>query len=281
MLEQKDVKWLMQELAATAEMLDKAITPPVVMMMAKDLECYPKEVLAAALARVRSEHTGRLTPKSIIERIDAVTGRPGANEAWATALTALDERNTVVWTGEMMQAWEAARPVARAGDLIGARMTFIGAYERLCRAARDQRRMPEITVSEGWDTALRAGAVEKAVSLGYVPADSALALAYVPAQAPVIDVLALANGVYEASPSAQSAPPAVREKFRELKASLLASNRRDAEEKARKRVAAAADLAARKAAAHQMATSHPEYVIDPAAMLLRAEWAAAGKGVAA
>lgn len=123
MLNEQDVIWLMGQIAATAELLDKAISPVVVEMMAGDLEHYPRAVLAAALSRVRTEHTGRLTPKVIIEAIDAAMGRPGSNEAWATALSALDERNTVVWTGEMARAWEVARlaidgPKAKALDRI-------------------------------------------------------------------------------------------------------------------------------------------------------------------
>ena len=79
MLEQQKMKWLMQELAATAEMLDKPISPPVVMMLATDLEDYPREVLAVALKRVRTEGAGKLTSKAIIEAIDrsALAGLPG------------------------------------------------------------------------------------------------------------------------------------------------------------------------------------------------------------
>ena len=55
---------------------------------------------------------------------------------------------------------------------------------------------------------------------------------------------------------------------------------RHAEAMAQRAAEAAADLAARKAAANEAATSHPDY-IDPAAALLRAEWAAVAQKVQA
>ena len=297
MLEQQKMKWLMQELAATAEMLDKPISPPVVMMLATDLEDYPRAVLAIALKRVRTEGAGKLTSKVIIEAIDAAMGRPGANEAWATALSANDERNTVVWTEEMAQAWEVARPVVQGGDEIGGRMAFKDAYERLVRAARDERRTPVVTVSVGWDAELRAAAVEKAVKIGYMPGDQAVRLGYMPLALALdqgyvspmqakklagldIEVLCLppqsgmgaVEAVMQTGGLPGDAPPEIRARLLELRDELATSKARRAKEAAERAAQAAADLAERKARANDAATSHPEYV-DPAAALRRAEWA--------
>ena len=294
MLEQQKMKWLMQELAATAEMLDKPISPPVVMMLATDLEDYPREVLAVALKRVRSEGAGRLTSKAIIEAIDAAVGRPGANEAWATALSANDERNTVVWTEEMAQAWEVARPVVQGGDEIGGRMAFKDAYERLVRAARDERRTPVVTVSVGWDAGMRAAAVEKAVKIGYMPGEQAVRLGYMPLALALeqgyvspmqakklagldIEVLCLPppsgmgaiEAVMKTGGLPGDAPPEIRARLLELRDELSTSKARRVKEIADRAAAAAADLAAKKAMTAHIAAQY----VDPAAALRRAEWA--------
>lgn len=270
MLNEQDVIWLMKQLAATAEILGQPISPVAVEMMASDLEHYPRDALAAALSRVRTEHAGRLTPKVIIEAIDAAMGRPGANEAWATALSALDERNTVVWTDEMAQAWEVARPVVQGGDEIGGRMAFKDAYERLVRAAREERRTPVVTVSVGWDAELRAAGVEKAVKLGYVPAGAEVA--YLPMPKPVIDPLLLLTGNCTIP---VDMPPTVRARLLALRDELATAKARHAEAMAKRAADAAADLVARKAQAQTMADDYTA-LIDEAAALRRAEWAAVG-----
>jgi hypothetical protein len=240
----KDMVWLVQQIVGTAELLGQQITPTAAAMLAEDLESYPREVLAKALSRVRTEHTGRLTPKAIIDRIDESMGRPAANEAWSVAMGAMDERNTVVWTNEMAQAWAVAQPIAQARDMVGARMAFISAYERLVRTAREERRLPEVSVSIGWDAGLRTKAIEQAVSLGYLPQEKATQ--YLPAPAATFNPLALLEG------KPVEAPPEIRERLDQLKQDILAANERDRIEAERRKQAAAQDLADRKANAQRM-----------------------------
>ena len=308
MLNEQDATWLIKQLAATSELLGQQMSAAAVMMLAEDLMDYERPALAAALKRVRTECTGKLTPKVIIEAVDAAMGRPGANEAWATALSAHDERNTVVWTEEMAQAWEVARPVVQGGDEIGGRMAFKDAYERLVRAARDERRTPVVTVSVGWDAEQRAAVVEKAVKIGYMPGEQAVRHGYMPLAlaleqgyvSPVearklagldIEVLCLPppsgmgaiETVMQTGGLPGDAPPEIRARLMELRDELATSKTRRAEAATERARRAAADLAERKARANDAATSHPEYV-DPAAELRAAEWAewaAAGKKVAA
>ncbi|RQO83510.1 hypothetical protein [Acidovorax sp. FJL06] len=208
MLNDNDLDWLIKQLIGTSELLGQQVSPTAAAMLADDLCCYPREVLAKAMARVRTEHTGRLTPKAILDRIDEVMGRPGANEAWAMALNALDERATVVWTSEMAEAWGVARDVAAEGDLVGARMAFISAYERLVRTARDERRLPEVTVSVGWDGELRGQAVEKAVQLGYLTKEKAAehlpSLGFTPAFNPVALLAGKVEPTVDASPDVRA-----------------------------------------------------------------------------
>lgn len=301
MLNDAEMDWLVDQLAATAELLGQQMSPAAAMMLAEDLAEYPRPALAAALKRVRTECTGKLTPKVIIEAIDAAMGRPGSNEAWATALQALDERSTVVWTEEMAQAWEVARPVVQGGDEIGGRMAFKDAYERLVRAARDERRTPVVTVSLGEDASLRAQAVEKAVKLGYMPGDQAVSHGYMPLALALdqgyvspmqakklagldIEVLCLpppsGMGAIEAVMQAGGLPgdasPAVRARLLELRDELATSKARHAKAAEKRAADAAAELSARKTATQQMADAY----VDPAVELLAAEWAAA-KGAAA
>ena len=270
MLNDQEALWLMQQLAATAELLDKAISPVAVEMMAGDPEHYPRAVLAAALSRVRTKHTGKLTTKAVIDRIDAVMGRPDANEAWATALQALDERNTVVWMQEMAQAWEVARPLVKGGDEIGGRMTFRDAYERLVRTAREERRVPVPFVSLGQESDLRAVGIEKAVKLGYLsPGEAAL---YLPApKTSVIDPLLLLAGQAEIP---AGMPPEVCARFRQLRDELATAKARRIETMARRATDAAADLIARKARAQALADDYTA-LVDEAAALRAAVRAAA------
>lgn len=244
MLNDHDLDWLIKQLIGTSELLGQQVSPTAAAMLADDLCCYPREVLARALSRVRTEHTGRLTPKAIIDRIDEAMGRPGANEAWAMALNALDERKTVVWTVEMSEAWGVARDVAAEGDLVGARMAFIGAYERLVRTAREERRLPEVSVSIGWDGEQRAVAIEKAVQLGYLSKDKAAehlpALGFTPGVQPI----ALLTGDVRA---AVDAPADVRARLAKLRNELAAAPERRRLSREQEQRAAEEDLQRRKA----------------------------------
>ncbi|MDR6216197.1 hypothetical protein [Paracidovorax wautersii] len=244
MLNDHDLDWLIKQLIGTSELLGQQVSPTAAAMLADDLSCYPRDVLSQALSRVRTEHIGRLTPKSIIDRIDEAMGRPGANEAWAMALNALDERKTVVWTVEMSEAWGVARDVAAEGDLVGARMAFIGAYERLVRTAREERRLPEVSVSIGWDGEQRAVAIEKAVQLGYLSQDKAAehlpALGFTPGFQPI----ALLTGDVQA---AIDAPPEVRARLKKLRDELAAAPERRRLSREQEQRAAEEDLQRRKA----------------------------------
>jgi hypothetical protein len=266
MLNEKELDWLVDQLAATSELLGQQLSVMAAAMLAEDLAAYSRPVLSAALKRIRTEHTGKLTLKAIIECIDAAMGRPSSNEAWAGALLALDERNTVVWTEEMAQAWSVAQPLATGGDLIGARMAFKDAYDRLVRTAREERRTPVVSVSIGWDAAGRTAPVEQAVKLGYMPPNQAHQYLSAPA-APGVVALLMHNGEISSE-----MPPQIREKLLELRDDLAAGRARRAAERAARAISEAADLAARKALAQEMADSYP----DPAAALRKAEWAAAG-----
>lgn len=105
-------------------------------------------------------------PNGIVARCKLLDGRPDENEAWAIAITSQDERETVVWTSEMAEAFNLASPLLATGDEIGARMAFKDAYKRLVDDARSVNKPAQWSVSAGWDASRRAIAVEKAVVAG-------------------------------------------------------------------------------------------------------------------
>lgn len=160
---------LAKHIHATAEALGHEMKPSIVKLMVNDLVNYPFDEVCKALLRVRKECSGKLTLKTIIDRIQSANMRPEASEAWALALPALDESNTVVWTNEMSQAWAVALPVLQAGDKVGARMAFIQTYERLVVAAQAENRSPCWLVSQGWDKEKRIQAITTAQNAGLLP----------------------------------------------------------------------------------------------------------------
>lgn len=118
-------------------------------------------------------------PNSISARCKLLDGRPDENEAWAVALTSRDERETVVWTQEMAEAFNVSRPLLETGDEIGARMAFKDAYARLVNEARAANKPARWSVSAGWDGERRNLIVQKAVVAGLLAGSQPhLAIAY-------------------------------------------------------------------------------------------------------
>ena len=133
------------------------------------------EVRAGFDAHVSDPQRGRFVPVPAdilaqIEGLAANDGRPGADEAWAIALRAADEAETVVWTAEASQAWAIARPVLDSGDEVGARMAFRDAYNRLVEQARQHRQPATWSTSIGFDPQRREAAITAAVEAGRLPA---------------------------------------------------------------------------------------------------------------
>lgn len=221
MLNDEEQAWLVRQVMATAELLGQALTPHAAALMAEDLSGYPRPALSRALSRVRKLHTGRLTTKAILDRVDEVMGRLAPNEAWALALKASDERETVIWSQEAENAWSVAAPMFRAGDKVGARMAFLSAYERLVTTARETQQPPRMSVSLGWDEQLRAKAIDQALKLGHITQEQAQdAVPHLPP--PAFSPLALIAGKVEVSSVAGSD---VRAKLMRLR-DELASRRR-------------------------------------------------------
>lgn len=112
-------------------------------------------------------------PNSIAARCRLLDGRPDENEAWAMALSSKDERETVVWTEEMAEAFLLCKAPLATGDEIGARMAFKDAYARLVREARAAHRPAVWSVSAGWDQERRQLVLARAAQAGLLEAPPA------------------------------------------------------------------------------------------------------------
>lgn len=193
-----NVDRIIEALGVTAEAMGQQLTPAALLLMADDLAPYGLETVLAALTRVRRE-CRRLSVADVIERIQIADGRPKSDEAWANALAALDEAETVVWTQEAAQAFEVARPLLEINDKTGARMAFRDAYERLCERARASCEPAEWSASLGWDAERRRLVLEAAVTAGRLGHDSVRGLLPPPPASPDLNksVMALvsSNGV--------------------------------------------------------------------------------------
>lgn len=184
------------------------------------LEDQPLRVVQVALtAHARDPERGRFLPMPAdviaqIRLLEGSDGRPGAEEAWAMALRSADEAETVVWTGEMSEAWAIARTVLQAGDEVGARMAFREAYTRLVEAARQQRRPVTWSASLGFDQDRRALAIGAAVTAGRLPSSELPAL---PAPGDLLQI-----GCEAAPAGTSEAERQARERLRQLRESLTA-----------------------------------------------------------
>ncbi|HEY8606612.1 MAG TPA: hypothetical protein VIM12_05800 [Noviherbaspirillum sp.] len=163
------------------------------------LELYPFDAVSKAMtAHIRDPQRGKFqpAPADLIAQIEAAqgaAGRPGVDEAWAQALAAVDEAETVVWTEETAAAFAACRPVLNTGDKIGARMAFKDAYTRLVTEANRQHKPVKWQVSLGTDAGRRTEVISKAQVAGLLPAAQAQALLPAPAFREEVDHAGLAR----------------------------------------------------------------------------------------
>ena len=107
-----------------------------------------------------------------MDRIDNVLPsaqrHPDVDEAWAIAVRAMDERDTVIRTAQIAEAWSVAQSVMALGDEVGARMAFKACYARLLDVARAQGLPTRWEISLGYDQELRAMRTHEAARLGLI-----------------------------------------------------------------------------------------------------------------
>ncbi len=239
-----EVAGLAGAICATAEAMGQEMNPRTAAMMAEDLSVFPVQVVRGALKACRNEVKGKLAMADILQRVQAVDGRPGKDEAWSIALTGSDESETVVMTTEIQQAMTAAAPILRLGDKVGARMAFISAYERLVTQARAEASPVSWRVSLGFDPVHRATAIESAVRMKLIPreqGDQYLADLRI---APITEDGRAIAGLLTGEVVKPS--PRVREKLAEVRQIVDAAKRRQEQERRKKAQADRVDTYLRK-----------------------------------
>ena len=166
---------LIENLAATAELMDKQLTPSSLAMMADDLSAYDENIVIIALKNLRRE-ASRFTLDAIIKQIELLNpeGRLGADEAWA--LYPHNEADSAVITEEIAQAMQVAYPLLLEGDKIAARMSFKEAYNRITTQNKMNGIKTKWFPSLGHRKEGRDIVIAEAVRLGRLTKDHALSL---------------------------------------------------------------------------------------------------------
>ena len=177
-MRESDVDEFGQMLDAVCSLLSRGTYTPNPVNTALFFRALARHDIAAVRAgfdaHVADPQRGRFvpTPADILAQIEGLAaddGRPGAEEAWATAIRSADEADTIVWTDETARAWGVARVVLNAGDEVGARMAFKEVYARFVDEARRARKPVQWSASLGFDTERRHAAIEQASAAGLLP----------------------------------------------------------------------------------------------------------------
>jgi len=145
-------------------------SPQKVLWLVEDLEGYGVDVIEASWRKYRKSDRGRFMPTAFDLIANIQDGRPTAVEAFA--MLPHGEDDTVVWTDEMREAWNAAKSHLREKRSSLAYSAFKDRYESLVLEARKNRLEPKWCVSRGISggscDAILADAVQKGrISLDY------------------------------------------------------------------------------------------------------------------
>ena len=147
------------------------------LMQKYDIQTFKK----AIYSHLTDSESGRFmpTPAHIIAQIEKTSNKNkqlSSDEAWAIALQALDERNTVVWNDAISEAFAIAKDVLP--DRVGARMAFKNAYERILNSLESHDKLkwyPSIgtckeTRQEALNRAVEVGRLKSEYVAGLLPA---------------------------------------------------------------------------------------------------------------
>lgn len=208
---------VVKAITVTAELTGATLSGAAIAVMAQDLlSAYPEDAVIRALTRCRRELSRPLTAGAVFDRLCENDGRPGVEEAWA--MCPKSEADSVCWTLEMREAFSIARSLSDAGDMVGARMAFKDAYERIVRESQENGFPARWELSLGWDESRRQRAVEKAVAVKAISASAASA--YLPAPSAGINLIECLSGKEPLRLDGPDYTPEESEKIRERVAAL-------------------------------------------------------------
>ncbi|KWE25699.1 hypothetical protein [Burkholderia territorii] len=254
-----DKREFMDELNLAFQAARQPLPSPQVLRLFWDrLAPYPLPMVLAAIGRHIDTSEFAPTPASILKHLPKMSdGRPEPDEAWAIAIRSADERETVVWTQEIAEAWAIASPVFD-GDEIGARMAFKAAYSRIVDRNRGANLPPQWVVSQGFDAQRRIEVVEQAVRAGR------LQLTHAQAVVPLL--------TSESDPAPAVDVEANLARLKALVAGIGSARSRASLEKSARAREAAADLAEAKRAAVDRVAGLLGAAIDHAERPSLAQW---------
>jgi hypothetical protein len=164
---------LTRSIALTAEMNGHKLSADLLNCILDDLADYPEEDCLKAVRMVRQKGE-RVNTANIIKYFKPSKGaHPNPEEAWSIALRALDGENSMVWTKEIVEAWNVARNVQQAGDLVGARRAFILKYEEALKDVLLNGRPAKWLFSVGFNSGDKVDCIARALEDGKINADYA------------------------------------------------------------------------------------------------------------
>lgn len=239
-----------QLIAATMAIYERQMTTAVVDVFFSALGKYDLPTVREALNRhMQDPDAGRFAPKpaDLIRQVvtaKASDGRPGRDEAWSIALRAQDETETVLVTEEILGALQVAQPLLEVRDKVAARLAFVEAYDRLVGEKRAAAVPFEWQVSLGTDKSRRVSAIERAKVSGLLPAPRAELLLEdlreTPISADGLAVVALLGT--DRKQGGELSTEELRSRWQDLRQSLTAKKRAQAEEDRRARIEAEAHI---------------------------------------
>lgn len=147
------------------------------------LSPFSVAVVSRAFSIYIDEGSYAPVPADIVKRCrveSPIDSRPGVEEAWAIAVQAMDERNTVMLNNEISEASMASQPIFESGDEVGARMAFREIYARLIAEARAKGLPAVWWPSLGTDRDGRHAVLQKAVGDGLISANAPVVLGALP-----------------------------------------------------------------------------------------------------
>lgn len=169
------LEWINDELTILAEAFGEPLTEQRQEIYCAGLADLQQDSLRQAFKRARYELKWFPKLAELRELAGSHVGinddRPGVEEAWA--ICPKSEEATAIWTEEIAEAFEVARPLLNEGNEIAARMAFKEKYTSLLYKARSESKPIRWTVSLGWDKSDRVRALSNAVQKGRILADSA------------------------------------------------------------------------------------------------------------
>lgn len=143
----------------------KVLSNNAMMQVFSVLQNYTLQQIKTALFTHSKINKFAPTPADIVKIIEGDNVHISSDEAWAIALKAFDETDTVILTREILEAKSAVQEIYDSGDTVGARMAFRTAYDRIVKNSPK----PVWIVSLGDDQAKRIEAVVQAIAIGRLP----------------------------------------------------------------------------------------------------------------